>query len=264
MKKQKRNIHKIQKKPQRTRKAVKTAVKPKFVPRHAKRFWAAKKIAVQKKTAKRVTVAPPDRHSPHNVLHEKKIRKQKDKMERYVVNQERIDSLLSDPHFSDYVNTNVHNKAVEIIKMLAVPQPDDFIAEKTGMKINDIRKIINRLNTDGIAKYIVYKNDKGWLLFKWYIDHEKIEKLTGELALRKEDFTKQILPSNCNDFFVCEKCKNSSDEVLPFVDAFKADFKCGRCNKTMKMITRSHAEQIIEARVSIIAAKTPIITEKTE
>jgi transcription initiation factor TFIIE subunit alpha len=173
----------------------------------------------------------------------KKLRDEK-KEEKYAVGIEYIEKIVATPRFSEFAlfigqNTN------EIMKTLAMPKTDEYIAEKLNMKINDVRRVLNKLNSEGVVKYITNKNEKGWITFKWYIDKSKLEKImaTTESARLLELAN---LPIDCNDFFFCEKCFSKNNEVLPFDVVFEKKFRCGTCGSSYKRANREYAENLIK------------------
>ncbi len=145
--------------------------------------------------------------------------------------------------FLEYLSKNIGRGAAEIVDALeSQAQTDDKLAGKLGIKVNEVRRILNLLNNHSITKYDVNKDNKGWLTFNWYIDNEKL--LYFANALKEKEFEeKSFLPENCNDFFFCEVCFEEQKLVLPFDTAFEANFKC-ECGKELKMLSREEAKKM--------------------
>jgi hypothetical protein len=86
------------------------------------------------------------------------------------------------------------------------------LAADLSVKINEVRRILNVLDTYGVARYDTNKDNKGWLTFKWYLDSEKLGELSQSIEnSRSENGYK--LQDGCNDFFFCFRgiylCSNS-------------------------------------------------------
>ncbi len=158
----------------------------------------------------------------------------------------RLKEILSDSLFTGYVSRTIGTGVEEMLDLLSAgPQIDEKISEKLGMKINEARRMLNALNGYGIVRYEVNKDKKGWLTFKWHIDHKAIVEFYKELGVNRSN-NKGKLPDNCNDFFICNACYKTQKVIFPFEAAFEAEFKC-ECGKDMEMLDRSEALAFLNA-----------------
>jgi len=153
-----------------------------------------------------------------------------------------IKEAIENAKFSSYIAKNVGKKGNDIIKLLTDYQTDESIAEKTGVKINEVRRILNSLNTIGVARYESDKASNGWLTFRWYIDSEK---LRGFVYKINEESNGYSLPENCNDFFICENCFDENKTVFPFWTAEEMNFKC-ECGHMMKRVSKEEVQELIK------------------
>ncbi|MDE1855681.1 MAG: hypothetical protein KGH49_00355 [Candidatus Micrarchaeota archaeon] len=154
-----------------------------------------------------------------------------------------INSVVSEQHFTNHVSRSVGKRAKEIIQLLAEPQTDDAVAEKLGIKINEVRRMLNTLNTFGVTRYNVNKDSKGWLTFKWYVDANKLKELHGEI-LEKSNMSGFKAPDGCNDFYICPKHYEEQRTIFPFETALEMGFKC-ECGTSMKQVNRVEVEQLV-------------------
>jgi len=154
-----------------------------------------------------------------------------------------IKTVIDEPHFTNHVSRSVGKRAGEIIQLLATPQTDDAIAEKLDIKINEVRRMLNTLNTYGVARYNVNKDSKGWLTFKWYIDASKITEMKDDLIMKNGEGAYK-LPEGCNDFFICSKCYTEEKTIFPFESAFEMGFK-HECGGAMKQVNKMEVEQLV-------------------
>ncbi|MGC8710171.1 MAG: hypothetical protein ACP5RF_00975 [Candidatus Micrarchaeia archaeon] len=155
-----------------------------------------------------------------------------------------IDEMIKDNSFSNYIVKAVGKRALDILSALREPQTDDDLSTSLNIKINEVRRILNTLNTYGIAKYDTNKDSKGWLTFKWYINFENIKKVKENLLTEVKN-SAYILPDNCNDFFICEACFEKQRTLFPFETAMEMNFKCD-CGGKLVRISREDAERIVE------------------
>ena len=122
--------------------------------------------------------------------------------EKRVAEIKRLRELVGDAGFTKSISSVVGTGALDILKLLAEgPRTDENIAERLGVKVNDVRRMLNVMNSYSIVRYDVNKDSKGWLLFttarettlkgriKWqhrpvffiaYLAHEKIVASPGE------------------------------------------------------------------------------------
>ncbi|MEM3290164.1 MAG: hypothetical protein QW046_01420 [Candidatus Micrarchaeaceae archaeon] len=160
-----------------------------------------------------------------------------------------IESIIADRNFSNYVIRNSGKKSIDVIRALANPQTDEDIATKSGVKINEVRRILNDFNKFGFARYNIRKDSKGWLTFIWYIDGDKLNEFTNTVRISqsKPEFK---LQDACDDFFICENCYREQKTILPFDAAAEAGFRCDVCGRMLTRISRESAERLISTSVA--------------
>jgi transcription initiation factor TFIIE subunit alpha len=157
---------------------------------------------------------------------------------------EAISIAMNDENFSNYVARGIGKRAKDIITLLANPQTDDLIAQKLDIKINEVRRMLNMLNTYGVARYNVNKDSRGWLTFKWYIDANKLEEMREDVLAKSGQGVYKI-PESCNDFFLCEKCYGVQKTIFPFETAFEMSFKCDDCGAQMKRVDKAGVVSLV-------------------
>jgi transcription factor E len=159
----------------------------------------------------------------------------------------KVEVLLANDTFADFISKNVGKKAINIIRMLHTQQTDEKIAADLSLKINEVRRILNVLDSYGVARYDTSKDSKGWLTFNWYLNFAKLSELNVEVMTRKPDGVYK-LQEDCNDFFYCSKCYNNEKVILPFDAAFESKFKCDTCGSKLTMLSRKEATSILEKK----------------
>ncbi len=171
--------------------------------------------------------------------------RQKEKEQAMKADSDRmkVEVLLANAVFSDFISKNVGKKAINIIRMLHIPQTDEKLAADLGIKINEVRRILNVLDSYGVARYDTNKDSKGWLTFKWYLNHERLMALNTDIMTRKPEWAYR-LPEDCNDFFYCNACYDEQKVIMPFDAAYENQFKCDNCGKGLKQLTREQAQNM--------------------
>jgi transcription factor E len=185
---------------------------------------------------------------------QKKELREKQKLAAQAAENERlrVEGLLDNAVFADFISKNVGKKAINVIKMLNTPLTDEKIAADLEVKINEVRRILNVLDSYGVARYDTNKDSKGWLTFKWYLDVEKLEEL-HQSAITSKPENSFKMPENCNDFFYCGKCYEDAKVILPFDAAYEAQFKCDGCGKALKQLNKEEARMLFEEKSGVEA-----------
>lgn len=160
-----------------------------------------------------------------------------------------VETVLENQVFADFISKNVGKKAISIIKLIHNPQTDEKLAADLGVKINEVRRILNVLDSYGVARYDTNKDSKGWLTFKWYLDSEKLNELHIEISNRKPESAYK-LQEDCNDFFYCAKCYDEQKVVLPFDAAYEIGFKCENCGKQLKQLDKQAAGALFDSEAA--------------
>lgn len=177
------------------------------------------------------------------VIARKKRGKETQEKEHVLESFRNVGTLVDNQAFSKYITSNVGNEAMSIVKLLSdSPQTDEKLAEMLGLKINDVRRMLNMMNGYSILRYDVNKDGRGWLIFKWRIDGEKLTEFVGDLGAAKQE-APFVLSENCNDYFVCKLCYANEKEILPFDTAFEANFKC-RCGKQLDVLDKEGVQAL--------------------
>ena len=211
--------------------------------RHANKVTKkpAKKHALHTKPAKHLTPQPKP----------KKLSKKEQEVviakERLLEETRRSAYLLENKNFTQHISNNVGTMAPEILRELAKnSKTDEEIASQLNIKVNDIRRSLNLMNGYSIVKYDVNKDNKGWLIFKWKINNEKLESYINKIESDMTKTTEPNLPGDCNDFFMCKKCYSDQKVILPFDTAFESGFNCENCGKPYTILNKKETVALFQ------------------
>jgi len=163
-----------------------------------------------------------------------------------------INEILTNNSVVEFLTKNVGKYAIEVMKRLSVPKTDDELAEELGVKVNEVRRVLNTLGGFGVTRYNTNKDSKGWLTFSWYIDQEKLKELE-QTAEEAQKVNVPSLPEDCDDFFICEKCYPTNKIVLPFDAAFEKSFKCPECGRPLKRLSKEEVKELFSEKVAVEA-----------
>jgi len=122
-------------------------------------------------------------------------------------------------------------KLIEILKDLS-EITDDEIANKTGIRLNFVRKILYKLYDHSLVSLRRTRDpNTGWFIFHWKLQPDQLE---GFILSQKrrvlEKLNLRLEYEKDHDFYCCcsPGCKK-----FPFEDAVELIFKCPICGKPL-------------------------------
>ena len=134
----------------------------------------------------------------------------------------------------EFIKTVAGEAAVDLVEMCEKKNcgvTDEELAKKLGVKVTEIRTILNRLHYRGIVCYNKKKNKRtGWYSYTWAIKTKRIVELLIEQ--RTEQLQKLENKMRLEENYALFSCKMNCD-VVPFEIAAEYRFKCPECGKTL-------------------------------
>lgn len=122
-------------------------------------------------------------------------------------------------------------RLIEILKGLE-EITDDEIANKTGIRLNSVRKILYKLYDHSLVSLRRTRDPKtGWFIFHWRLQPDQLE---GFILSQKrrvlEKLNVRLGYEKNHDFYYCSTpgCKRT-----PFEEAVELVFRCPTCGKSL-------------------------------
>lgn len=120
---------------------------------------------------------------------------------------------------------------------------EEEIVSKTGIKLNDVRKILYKLYEHSIVGLRrIRDKDTGWFIFYWRLQRDQIEGfILGQKKRILEKLEMRLEYEKSHEFYYCNTpgCGRVS-----FEEAMEYLFRCPKCNKPLVHYDNS---KIIEA-----------------
>ena len=161
---------------------------------------------------------------------------------------------INNPLLAEFVTEKAGDEGYNLVRTLSVfgkGCTDEELSAETGIKVNTLRALLNKLHYLGIITYSKVKaENSNWYTYTWYLKKERIiELLTDKYKEELENLEGKL---NYEKDYVFFKCENGC-EKLPFELAFEYDFKCPECGNNMeqdqnKDKVKSVREKITEIR----------------
>ena len=123
--------------------------------------------------------------------------------------------------------------SISIIESILNGKTSDVnIAEETEIKLNTIRKILNKLYTAGIASYKRSKDpETNFEIYNWKFDQKKLNDIIND---KHEDLLKEIEKSlkyeKNNMFFACK----ANGHRYIYENASEYNFVCPQCGESLQ------------------------------
>jgi transcription initiation factor TFIIE subunit alpha len=144
-------------------------------------------------------------------------------------------------------------EAVKLIEILKNPEEitDDEIANKTGIRLNSVRKILYRLYDHSLVSLRRTRDPKtGWFIFHWKLQPDQLE---GFILSQKrrvlEKLNTRLEFEKNHDFFFCYTagCKR-----VPFEEAVELVFRCQTCGKPLMHYENDKILQALTKKVEAL------------
>ena len=141
-------------------------------------------------------------------------------------------------------------EAVKLIDILknASETTDDEIANKTGIRLNSVRKILYKLYDHSLVGLRRTRDPQtGWFIFHWRLQPDQLEGFI--LSQKRRVLEKLVLRleyEKTHDFYYCYTpgCRK-----IPFEEAIELLFKCPTCGKPLMHCDNDKIIQVVAKKV---------------
>lgn len=144
-------------------------------------------------------------------------------------------------------------EAIQLIEILKDSDEitDDDIANKTGIRLNSVRKILYKLYDHSLVSLRRTRDPKtGWFIFHWKLQPDQLE---GFILSQKrrvlEKLNSRLEYEKNHDFYYCETagCKR-----VPFEEAVELVFRCPTCGKPLNHYENGKMIQALTRKVETV------------
>jgi transcription initiation factor TFIIE subunit alpha len=159
--------------------------------------------------------------------------------------------MVNDETLVKVAETLGEEDAIEIILTLknSGEITDDQIANKTGIRLNFVRKILYKLYDHSIVSLRRSRDQEtGWFIFHWKLQPDQVE---GFILNQKRHVLSKLNTrlsfENNHDFYYCGTpgCKKT-----PFEEAVETLFRCPTCDKPMMHFDNGEVVEVLSKKVA--------------
>jgi transcription initiation factor TFIIE subunit alpha len=136
---------------------------------------------------------------------------------------------------------------------------DEDISKKMGIKVTEVRAMLNKLHYRGIACYQKSRNQKtGWFNYTWEIKKDRLADIiiNEQREILSKLNEKKSLEGDYN-FFDCNNCT----ERLPFEVAAEYNFMCPSCGGVMDNSNDPKKHKQLEKEIKRIEEEISFLSE---
>lgn len=159
-------------------------------------------------------------------------------------------SIVDDKTLMKVAASLGNEEAVKIVEILknSGEITDDQIANKTGIRLNTVRKILYNLYSHSLVSLRRTRDEKtGWFIFHWKLQPNQLE---GFILSQKRRVLEKLVArleyEKNHDFYYCYTpgCKR-----IPFEDAVEFVFRCPICNKPLVHYDNTKIIEILNQKI---------------
>ncbi len=157
----------------------------------------------------------------------------------------------SDNAFEGFVKEVAGEPGLKVVKGLGDGGTDEKIEQATGLKLANVRSLLNQLNYHGIVEYTREKNmQSGWFTYTWKVNKSRaMQNFLIKKKVEYADLRKQFNAQG--EGAVIYHCPKGCGRVA-FDKAMDNQFACGTCSGKLKFVEGSKELKELETRISAL------------
>lgn len=170
-----------------------------------------------------------------------------------------IEKLLSSQTIRDLLIEEIGEESLEIIANFKNGATDEYLAEKTGLKVTVVRAVLNKLNFHGIVSYDRKRDvEAGWYTYTWKLDPKRIVSFAiSKLLERKRRLEREIEELSQGQWYVCEnECVR-----MGFNEAMNNKFSCPVCGTLLMPEDPSERIEKLRGEIEEIEREIEVLEE---
>lgn len=159
-------------------------------------------------------------------------------------------SFVDDKTLSKVAEVFGGEEAIKVINVLKGVREttDDEIANKTGIRLNSVRKTLYKLYDHSLVALKRTRDENtGWFIFHWRLQPDQLKGFILNQKRRVlEKLQARLSYEKSHDFYYCgtTKCQR-----VPFEEAVELVFRCPTCGKQLMHFDNSSIIRILTQKV---------------
>lgn len=141
-------------------------------------------------------------------------------------------------------------EAVEVVKALEKMKEatDEELAEKTGIRVNTVRRILYQLNDQGLADFKRIRDpETGWYYYYWRLETKRLPEVIRAKKMAELKKLKEMLEEETSEIYYW--CGEEGHPRLTFDEAMEYEFQCPICGKMLMQYDNSRIVEELKKRI---------------
>ncbi len=141
-------------------------------------------------------------------------------------------------------------EAVEVVKALEKMKEatDEELAEKTGIRVNTVRRILYALNDHGLADFKrIRDKETGWYYYYWHLETKKLPEIIRAKKMAELKRLKEMLEEETSEIYYW--CGTEGHPRLTFDEAMEYEFQCPLCGKMLMQYDNTKIVEELKKRI---------------
>lgn len=165
----------------------------------------------------------------------------------------------------DFLEPLGGKELIELVKICEKKRKnftDETVSKKMGLKVTEVRALLNKLHFRGIMCYQKSRNQKtGWFNYTWELKKERLADII--LEKQKEQLQKLTEKRDIEEDYNHFDCNNCT-ERLPFEVAAEYNFVCPSCGGTMDLTNSPKKQKEIAKKIEMLEKEIKYLIEIKE
>lgn len=121
------------------------------------------------------------------------------------------------------------------------------LAKQTGLKVNEVRKVLYKLYKLRYCEYKRTQRPDGWFVYFWKLNPARVIEEFNSAGLEKlRELQAKLAYEQNHQFF---RCVNECS-ILTYKDALDTDFICPECGGVLKRFDNSEKIQMLQNQIN--------------
>jgi transcription initiation factor TFIIE subunit alpha len=145
------------------------------------------------------------------------------------------------------------DEAVEIVKALEKKKEatDEELAEITGIRINNIRKILYEFYDIGIADFKrIRDKETGWYYYYWFLETKRLNEIIRNRKMKELEELRKMLEQETGEIYYW--CGKPGHPRLTFDEAMEYQFQCPICGEILMEHDNSAIIEELKKRIEAL------------
>jgi transcription initiation factor TFIIE subunit alpha len=142
--------------------------------------------------------------------------------------------LLKDPMMRRWLINSVGEHAIHVIQQFNQEMSDEEVAKKSGIRPSDVRVVLNKMHSYGLASYSRNKDKKsGWYSYVWTLHEDRALELYNTMKNKFSEIKSDDRIKG-QEYYYC--VVNGKKEVYTFEQAIQLNFRCPTTGQALKYL----------------------------